>query len=288
MAQRPFVDTHVHFWDLKDPLLRYAWLEPDWIHPILGNIDGLKVLRYSADEFIAETRFQNVSKIVHVQAAIGIDDPVEETKWLQAQADATGLPHGIVAHCDLTAADAAETIARHMEHANMRGIRDFGQGDYLSDPVWRRGLGLLAEHDLVFCLDTTWESMGKVREVAEEQGVPICMDHAGFPRARDDEYFANWRKGLQEAAKAPAVLCKISGLGMCDNEWTVESIRPWVLSCIEIFGVERCVLGTNWPVDRLYSSYGDVLDAYETILSELTAEEQTALFSGNAERIFRI
>ncbi len=289
MAQRPYVDTHVHFWDLKDPLLRYAWLEPDWIHPILGNIDGLKVLRYMADEFIAETRFQNVAKIVHVQAAIGIADPVEETKWLQVQADATGFPHGIVAHCDLTGADAAQTIARHLQYANVRGIRDFGQGDYLMDPAWRRGLGLLAEHDLVFCLDTSWEHMGKVREVAEEKdNVLICMDHAGFPRARDDEYFANWRKGMATAAAAPNVLCKISGLGMCDRRWTVESLRPWVLACIETFGVERCVLATNWPVDRLYSSYGDVLDAYETILSELTEAEQTALFSGNAERIFKL
>ena len=289
MAQRPFVDTHVHFWDLKDPRLRYVWLERDWIHPILGNIDGLKVLRYMADEFVAETRFQNVSKILHVQAAIGIDDPVEETKWLQAQADATGFPHGIVAHCDLTSADARRTIERHLEYANMRGIRDFGQGDYLMDSAWRRGLGLLAPHDLVFCLDTTWESMGKLREVAEEQeGVLICMDHAGFPRARDDAYFASWRKGMETAAGAPNVLCKISGLGMCDNAWTVDSIRPWVLACIETFGVERCVLGTNWPVDRLYSSYGDVLDAYEAILSDFAPDEQTALFSGNAERIFRI
>ena len=68
MAARPFVDTHIHFWDLKDPNLRYAWLERDWVHPVLGNIDGLKVLRYMAEEFIGETRFQNVSKIVHAQA----------------------------------------------------------------------------------------------------------------------------------------------------------------------------------------------------------------------------
>src|SRR5207249_5177764 len=74
VATRPFVDTHIHYWDLKDENLRYVWLEPDWIHPILGNIDGLKVLLYSADEFIGETRFQNVSKIVHVQAAIGVED----------------------------------------------------------------------------------------------------------------------------------------------------------------------------------------------------------------------
>src|SRR5262249_49920180 len=141
VARLPFVDTHVHYWDLKDETLRYAWLERDWVHPVLGDIDGLKVLKYMAPEFISETRFQNVSKAIHVQAAIGIDDPVEETRWLQEQADATGFPHGIVAHCDLAGPDAAATLDRHLEYANMRGVRDFGQGDYLVDSNWQRGYG---------------------------------------------------------------------------------------------------------------------------------------------------
>jgi len=252
MAQLPLVDTHVHYWDLKDPDLKYVWLEPDWVHPILGDIDGLKVLRYMAPEFIAETRFQNVAKAIHVQAAIGIEDPVEETRWLQEQAAATGFPHGIVAHCDLAAPDAEAVIERHLQYANMRGIRDFGQGDYLVGAAWRRGYGLLARNGLVFCLDVIWENMDKARDLAEAHpDVVLCIDHAGFPRARDSEYFANWRKGMETVAGAPNVVCKISGLGMCDNSWTVDSLRPWVLACIEAFGVERSFFGTNWPVDRL-------------------------------------
>jgi predicted TIM-barrel fold metal-dependent hydrolase len=84
------------------------------------------------------------------------------------------------------------------------------------------------------------------------------------------------------------VVIKISGLGMCDNDWTVDSIRPWVMACIEIFGVERSFFGTNWPVDRLYSSYPDVVSAYAEIIKGFSPDEQVALFSGNAERIFRI
>jgi predicted TIM-barrel fold metal-dependent hydrolase len=81
---------------------------------------------------------------------------------------------------------------------------------------------------------------------------------------------------------------KISGLGMCDPNWTVESWRPWVSSCIELFGVERSFFGTNWPVDRLFSSFPDVIDAYEELISGFSESEQIALFSGNAERIFKI
>jgi predicted TIM-barrel fold metal-dependent hydrolase len=81
---------------------------------------------------------------------------------------------------------------------------------------------------------------------------------------------------------------KISGLGMGDHRWTVDSLRPWVLECIDAFGVERSFFGTNWPLDRLYSSYGDVVDAYAEIIRDFTADEQRALFAGNANRIFRI
>jgi predicted TIM-barrel fold metal-dependent hydrolase len=289
VARLPFVDTHVHYWDLKDPDLIYAWLERDWVHPIIGDIDGLKVLKYMAPQYIAETRFQNVPKAVHVQAAIGIVDPVDETRWLQEQADQTGFPHGIVAHCDLTSANAEETIDRHMQYANMRGIRDFGQGDYLADPTWQRGYGLLAKYDLVFCLDVIPENLPKARALAEAYGdVVLCIDHAGFPRARDQEYFEMWKRGMNDAAGAPNVVCKVSGLGMCDNEWTADSIRPWVLACIEAFGTERTFFGTNWPVDRLYSSYGDVVNAYEEIIADFSPDEQEALFSKNAERVFRI
>jgi predicted TIM-barrel fold metal-dependent hydrolase len=289
MAKLPFVDTHVHYWDLRDPILQYDWLAPDWVHPVLGNIDGIKVQRYMAEDFMAETRFQNVSKAIHVQAAIGIADPVDETRWLQAQADANGFPHGIVAHCDLASLDAQEVIERHLEHSNVRGIRDFGQGDYLVDREWQRGYGLLAELGLVFCLDPTVETMGHARSLADRYpDVIMSIDHAGYPHERTAAYFDLWRKGMRTAAGAPNVICKISGLGMCDHAWTVESWRPWMHACLEAFGVDRCFFGTNWPVDRQYSSYGDVLDAYEVLIADLTAAEQVALFSGNAERIFRI
>ncbi len=289
MAEIPFVDTHVHFSDLQDPNLYYAWLQPGWKHPTLGDIEGIQAQRYWADEFVAETRFSNVSKSVHVQAALGIKDPVEETKWLQAFADRLGHPHGIVAEVHLQQDDAQQVIERHMAYANMRGVRDFGPGNYLIDPQWRTGYALLEAHDLVACLDSSPQTYADMRSLAEAfPNIVISLDHAGFPRQRDAEYFAMWKRELQNLAGAPNVTIKISGLGMCDNAWTVDSIRPWVMTCIETFGVERAFFGSNWPVDRLYSSYPDVIDAYAEIIKGFSRSEQEALFFANAERIFRI
>ena len=91
---------------MKRPELRYAWLEPDAVHPFLGNIDAIKAQHYWIEDYIAEIRFANVPKAIHVQAALGIKDPVDETRWLQGFADKSGYPQGIVAECHLAEPDA--------------------------------------------------------------------------------------------------------------------------------------------------------------------------------------
>lgn len=289
MARIPFVDTHFHLFDLRHPVLRYVWLTPESQDPELGNMDAIKSLRYWAEDYIAETRFANVAKSIHVQAALGTEDPVEETKWLQAFADKLGHPHGIVAECHLAERNAADVLDRHLQYANVRGIRDFGPGDYLVDPAWQSGLRLLAGRNLVCCLDTRLGKFPQVLKLAAAcSEVLICVDHCAIPELRTDEFFRSWKRGVQELARAPNIIMKISGLGMTDHRWTVASFRPYVLTAIEAFGTDRVVFGTNWPVDRLYSSYPDVINAYADIIAGFSEAEQRAMFAGNAERLFRI
>lgn len=289
MSEIPFVDAHFHLHDMKRSELRYSWLEPDAIHGFLGNIDALKAQHYWIDDYIAEIRFSNVPKAVHVQAALGVTDPVNETKWLQAFADETGYPHGIVAECHLADRDAAEVLDRHMHYANVRGIRDFGNGRYLVDGAWRGGFKHLKRHNLVACIDTRIQHFDDLIDLATAfPDTMICVDHCAIPEARDEGYFKRWSTAMRALARADNIVMKISGLGMMDRRWTIESLRPWVLGSIEAFGTDRVVFGTNWPVDRMFSSYPDLINAYAKIISGFTADEQAAMFSGNAERLFRI
>ncbi len=290
MAKLPFIDTHVHFYDLHRKDLVYSWLQPDFIHPLLGDIDGIKTLVYAADAFLSETRFANVSKVVHVQAAIGAADPVAETVWLEELANRTGCPNGIVAHADLADPRVEEVLERHIDASSrVRGIRDFAEGDYLVSFDWLRGYRLLERFNLVCDLDCSWEDMGKARDVALKfPNTPLVLEHAGYPRSRTDEYFSDWRRGLTALAEAENTWCKISGLGMFDRRWTTDSLRRWVMACIEIFGVERCFFATNWPVDRLFSSYDPLVNAYEELISDLTLAEREALFFRNATMVYRL
>ncbi len=289
MAEIPFVDTHFHLHDLKRPELRYSWLERDAVHGFLGNIDALKAQHYWIDDYIAEIRFANVPKAIHVQAALGTVDPVDETKWLQAFADRTGYPQGIVAECRLADQDAEAVLERHVRYANVRGIRDFGKGRYLVDSTWRSGYKFLQRHGLVSCVDTRIQFFDDLLDLASAfPNIVICVDHCAIPEARDDAYFKRWSTAMRELARADNVVMKISGLGMMDRRWTVASLRPWVLGSIDAFRVDRVVFGTNWPVDRMFSSYPDLINAYATIISGFAKDEQTKIFSGNAERLFRI
>ena len=290
MGKPEFVDAHVHFYDMQHPELYYAHWQPDVVHPSLGTLPRkLSERNWLAEDFIELTRDSNVTKAVHVQAAIGSEDPVKETEWLQEAADRTGFPHAIVAYADLRDPDVEAMLERHCEFENMGGIRDFSYGDYLVEPDFHRGYALLEKYGLIASIAAQWQDMEKLVALASKfPNIPIVIDHAGVPEERTPEYFENWKRGMQTAAAAENVICKISGLGMGDNEWTVDSIRPYVLHCIETFGVERSLFATNWPVDSLFSDYDTIVDAYDEITTEFSEEERRALFSGNAEGLYRI
>lgn len=289
MATIPFIDTHVHFYDLQNPKLRYDLLQPGARHEILEDIRAIQAQRYWADDWLAEVRFANVIKSIHVQCAGGIEDPVEETRWLQAFADRLGHPHGIVAEVHLGQPDAEAVIERHLEFPNVRGVREYRDDDYLRDPAWQRGFASLDKHGLVGCVHARPDTYADVKRLASRHPhMTVCLDHVGFPRQRDADYFALWKREIMNLAEAPNVIVKVSGLDICDPHWTIESMRPWVLSCIEAFGPGRTVFASNWPFGRLHSSYPDVIDTYAQLIEGYSPDERTAMFSTNAARYFRI
>jgi predicted TIM-barrel fold metal-dependent hydrolase len=287
-----FVDTHVHFHDLRSRDLTYDWLRPGGDPAeaeVLGEYGAIRAERYRAEDFRQETRFSGVEAAVHVQAALGSRDPVAETAWLTEAHRRTGFPHAIIGHVDLASPDAIDTLNRHLEFPLFRGVRDLGLAEAYRDPRCDRSLAELDRHGLVLCDATELPRVDEaVALVARHGAVTYCVDHAMMPMRRTAEYFAEWRRCLDKVAALPNAVIKISGLGQVDHEWTVDSLRPWVLACIEAFGIDRAFFGTNWPVDRLYSSYGDLVSAYAEICVDFSPEERRALFSGNARRVFGI
>jgi predicted TIM-barrel fold metal-dependent hydrolase len=287
------VDTHVHLFDLTHKDLLWSWLAPGAEQGRLGNIDGIKSLRYEAENLIAESRFAAVDKFVHIQAAIGSKDPVLETKWLTQMFAQTGLPAAIVGHVDLTIESARKVIDQHLQYANFRGVRDFAvEGALLSGGINKElnlALNYLVENNLVLDLDCQWPNMNLAAELARKHpSLKIVIEHIGIPISTSDSYFVDWKMGMQALANEPNIFCKISGVGMLDPKFTESSIRPWIEHCISIFGPERCMIGSNWPLDRLFSSYDAVFNIYRKIIAQYSAEEQVAIASATANSFYRI
>jgi predicted TIM-barrel fold metal-dependent hydrolase len=285
-----FFDTHVHFWDLSAPDLSYEWLQPGVAHPLLGSLDRIRAPLYDAAAFAAESRFAGVGGLILVEAeaANAAEDPVLETRWFTRQAAALDVPVGIVVHADLSDDNAEASLARHCESPLVRGVRDFTDAAKLLDADFRRGYSALAKYDLVYDLDCVWEHLANARRLAESHpDVILVVEHDAFPARRDEEYFNAWRLAMSDAARAENAVCKISGLGMGDHNWTMDSLRPWVEHAIDSFGVTRCFFGTNWPVDRLYSSYDALINAYDMLIGGLSQGERASLFYDNAARIYR-
>ena len=116
----------------------------------------------------------------------------------------------------------------------------------------------------------------------------IILDHAGMPIGRDYASVNGWRKGMEELSRHPNVATKISALGTNDHRWTDESIRVFVLETIRIFGPERTMFGSNFPVDSLYSSFRALYAAFDRLTSNFTQTERQDMFARNAAGVYRI
>ena len=216
-------------------------------------------------------------------------------------ADKHGFPHGIVARATLDSPDVEQILEGHARYKNIRGIRHainwhpdpaksyVNRPDLIRTDAWRRGFGLLRRFGLSFDLQLYPAQMADAAALAHANpDVLIILNHAGMPVDRNEEGIRLWRRGMQELAAAANVVVKISGKGTVDRNWTVESIRPFVLQTIEAFGVSRCMFASNFPVDKLFSDFDTLYAAFREITAPFSAEERRMLFHDNAARYYRL
>jgi predicted TIM-barrel fold metal-dependent hydrolase len=297
MTKRKIVDAHHHLWDLTRGY-NYPWLQdPPSGEGLLGDIDAIRV-DYLPNDYLADVRNYDLVGSVHVEAVPA--DPAAESAWLGSVAAHPGLAQSVVARVELQKPDAERAIAEHRRFPRVRGIRQivnwhadpkltFTDHDLLTDEAWRRGFALLRKYGLSFDLQLFPGQMQSAAELAARNpDTLIIVNHTGMPIGRDAEAVAAWRRGMKLLAARPNVSAKISGLGMVDWRWTPDSIRPFVLETIDVFGVDRAMFGSNFPVDKLYSSFDALYGAFEAIVGDFSANEQDKLFRANAVRIYRV
>ena len=279
--------------------LTYPWMT-NGEHAYQGDNSAFR-RTYLPPEYRRDTALHNVIATVHVEAECDRGRQVDETKWLTGIAANYAMPNAIVAHAWIDTPDSEEVILRQKAYPLVRGIRtkpiiSSGPRDSvrdkprsIQDPRWRRGLGLLEKHDLSWDLRVTWWHLAEAAEVAREHpNLRIALNHAGYPLDRSPEALAVWRRGMEALAACGNVHCKISGLTVQGEPWTLAANKPIIRDAISIFGADRCMFASNIPVDGLKGSWDYIYTCFKRAVADLPLVDRRRMFSGNALNFYRI
>lgn len=295
------VDAHHHLWNpaSRRPDIGYIWLTDIGAPKPFG--DPTEIQRdYLLDEFLSETESTNLSGSVHLQADGAIPDPVAETRFIQDISDRSGFPIAIVGFVDLTSDYAEKIILRHKESTNFRGVRQilsridgradisFAPDHYLRQEMWRENFALLGDHDLSFDLQLYPEQMIEAADfLSDHPNIPVIIDHAGSPYDQSEKGIGHWREAMTALAALPHCYVKACGFGMFDRNWTTGSIRPITNTLSELFGPDRILFGSNFPVDKLMRNYREIVSDIALCFHSLGEDAATKIFGSNARRIYR-
>ena len=213
---------------------------------------------------------------VFVETEWDRNDPVGETRWVHELAPQAGLPSAMVCHVTLHRSDAADILAQQATFPLVRGIRHkpaaapapdqikSGVPGSMNDPTWRRGYALLERYKLSFDLQVPWWHLKEAVALNNDfPNIPIILNHTGLPRNRSAGGTGGLaRRRCRNFAAAPNVSVKISGLGELGQAWTLERNRQVILDTIAIFGEDRCMFASNFPVDSLAGSMTTIFSGF--------------------------
>ncbi len=278
MAQ---VDAHQHFWNPARG--DYGWMPMD---------NATLARTYFPADLDAARAAHRIDHTVLVQAA----PTVEETEYMLGLADATPHIAGVVGWVDFERPEHRAHLERLAKHPKFKGVRpmiqDIPDDDWMlrDDVQW--AYGALAE------LGLTFDALGFPRHLANFHQIltrypqmKTVVDHCMKPQIRDhsDENFRFWADGMKKIADDTDAYCKLSGIVTeTDGDWTVEALRPYAEHVLTVFGPDRVMWGSDWPVVRLVCEYDAWREAAEALTAGLSGAERARVFGGTAAEFYSL
>lgn len=294
---RAVIDAHHHIWDLANDL---PWLKDERVPFRYGDYAAI-CRDYMPDDYRRDTAGWPVVGSVYVEAEWNRSHASEESRWVAEISAKTGVPSVIVAWCDFAAPEADALLASHAQVPLVRGVRHKpkaapspaeatrGLAGSMDDPAWRRGYEALSRHGFSYDLQTPWWHLDAAADLARDfPETSIIVNHTGLPADRSAEGLAAWRRALDIIAERPNAALKISGIGLPGRPWTIADNGPVVRDAIAIFGVERCMFASNFPVDSLVGDFDTIFSGFLDATAAMSEMDRDKLFHDNARRIYRI
>jgi L-fuconolactonase len=273
------IDAHLHLWDLQRSA--YSWITPE-LGPLHTTI--------TADRAHGELAAVGVERAVLVQA----EDSVTDTEFMLEVAAEHDWVAGVVGWVQLDAPDVAEAqLDRFAADPAFRGVRhlvhDDPRDDFLALPAVRTSLRMLAERGLPFDVPDAWpRHLTAAAELAGAlPGLTVVLDHLGKPPHGRRE-FPDWGAAFEAVAACPNTVAKVSGLQVRGEPFTAAGIRPAWETALELFGPDRLMWGSDWPMTLLTAGYGGTWEVMAELFGELTEKEQGKILEGTALRVYQL
>ncbi|TWU04490.1 amidohydrolase family protein [Stieleria varia] len=272
------IDSHHHLW-------RYSEDQYPWIN------DDMSVLRHDfwADELTQVAAESGVTGFVSVQAR----QSLAETNSLLEFANSNPLVNGVVGWFPLADADIAALLDQYLADPLLKGVRHVVQDEpddrFILDAEFNRGVGLLAERGLVYdILIFAKQLPASIEFLDAHPDLNAVLDHIAKPTIDPFQFDDRWEQSFREIAKRPNLTCKFSGVvtEVRDEQWSMETIRPYWDVALDAFGPSRLMFGSDWPVCLLKSGHKRWTDTVHELVSELSEHEQADFFSNNAIRVY--
>ena len=273
------IDSHQHFWQVGR--FDYPWMTSD-----------LDVLYrdYLPHDLASIIETCGVTRTVLVQAS----NSVAESRWLLNLAGENSFIAGVVGWVDLISPIVDAQLNELSAHPKFKGVRHLVESepndDWLIQPSVLSGLRQLSRYRLSYDLLVHTRHLKYVPQVVESvPELPFVIDHLAKPPIAKNE-IKEWSQALKPLASYPNVHCKLSGLVTEANwtSWKTDDLRPFVEYALELFGADRLMFGSDYPVCLLAASYDRVLDAFQEILEPLSDADREKIFSNNAAKFYRL
>ncbi len=290
------VDAHHHIWRQAD----LPWLSGPMQPRIFGPYEPIR-RDYTIREYLDDVAGTGVTRSVYVQTNWAKENFEAEAAWVQRTADEHGWPHAIVAYADFSADDVRPQLDRLTRYPLVRGVRMqlhwhenplyrfAASASICADAVIRRNIAHLADYDWSFDLQVFAPQMAVAAALARAcPKITFVLQHAGMLEDLSPEGRSAWRAGMEQLAGCGNVVSKLSGLGTFVHRNDPAHVADVLNQTVTIFGAERCLFGSNFPVEKLWTSYRKLVDGYLGATEPLPADQRDAIFRKTAERVYRL
>jgi predicted TIM-barrel fold metal-dependent hydrolase len=292
----PIIDGHHHIWRQAD----LPWLSGPMQPRIFGSYEAIR-RDYQIEEFRADLAGSGVVKSVYVQTNWATRRYEDEAAWVQRTAAATGWPHAIVAYADFTVDDVRPQLDRLARYSLVRSARMqlhwhenplyrfAARPDLATDRTVQRNIARLGERGWSFDLQVFAPQAPGAADLAEAcPNVTFVLQHAGMLEDLTPAGRSEWRAGMVRLAACPNLVCKLSGLGTFLHRNDSAHVAEIMRESVSIFGADRCLFGSNFPIEKLWTSYGALVDAYRAAAGGFSETQQRAVLHDTAARVYRI